>query len=463
MALYDPPASINDFGRRPAIEQQLRTEWDATVRSFIAETKSGSNGPVSGLFFDQLADTSGVPDPAPAGVPWNGFPQLLTNWFATQPVPNQEKLANSAAESLVTTSSLFGFFKKDGSQYVPIPITYRRQDEYCEWHVTKSGNAITRMSFTCEPPEYWSYLADKDLTLVLELYQELLHDASIQKDALCWPDDVYSAPGANGSREILYRRGAYNPWNEWNTTKGVVHLTHWANSLAAEVQLASDGSLGWNQPPGGVDPHRLICCAGFGGVNRSSDPKIGASVFSLARQGLSIALANPIGLYMQRFELAGLRDPGGARIADAVTWVRRSANGQNVLRFEVAPPAGANYTLDQCTLDGERLLFGGQIARLVTMSLFAIAKQIPGAVATPAGQCSSSCCPYPTNGQFFGSFRNDGKPCNQRSAQEWARNLRDVADLAPHPLMPMTAMVKEHADVPLSTIFTRIRGRSLEM
>ncbi|HEU4937309.1 MAG TPA: hypothetical protein VFT39_12685, partial [Vicinamibacterales bacterium] len=165
MALYDPPASIDDFGRRPAIEQQLRTEWDATVRSFIAGTKSGSNGPVSGLFFDQLADTSGVPDPAPAGVPWNAFPQLLTNWFATQPVPNQEKLANSAAESLVTTSSLFGFFKKDGSQYVPLPVTYRRQDEYCEWHVTKSGNAITRMSFTCEPPEYWSYLAGKDLTL----------------------------------------------------------------------------------------------------------------------------------------------------------------------------------------------------------------------------------------------------------------------------------------------------------
>jgi len=463
MALYDPPASINDFGRRPAIEPQLRTGWDATVRDFIAQTKSGSNGPASGLFFDQLADTSGVPDPAPAGVPWNAFPQLLTNWFATQPVPNQEKLANNAAETPVTTSTLFGFFKKDGSQYVPIPVTYRRQDEYCEWHVTKSGNAIARMSFTCEPPEYWSYLADKDLTLVVELYQELLHDTSIRKDALCWPDDVYSAPGENGRREILYRRGAYNPWNEWNTTKGVVHLTHWANSLAAEVQLASDGSLGWNQPAGGVDPHRLICCAGFGGLNRSSDPKIGASVFSLARQGLSIALANPIGLYMQRFDLAGLRDPGGARIPNAVTFVRHSANGQNVLRFEIAPPAGANYTLDQCTLDGEHLLFGGQIARLVTMSLFAIAKQIPGAAATPAGPCASTCCPYPTNGQFFGSFRNDGKPCNQRSSQEWVRNLRDIDDLAPHPLMPKTAMIREHADARSSTIFAKIRGRSLEL
>src|SRR5690349_281688 len=148
MALYDPPAAINDFGRRPAIEQQLRTGWDKNVRSFIAATKDPATATVSGLFFDQQADTSGVPDPAPAGVPWSAFPQILTNWFSTQPVPNQEKLANNAAESPVTTTSLFGFFKKTGSQYLPIPITYRRQDEYCEWHVTKSGNAITRMSFT---------------------------------------------------------------------------------------------------------------------------------------------------------------------------------------------------------------------------------------------------------------------------------------------------------------------------
>src|SRR5262245_47171579 len=139
MALYDPPASINDFGRRPSLEQQLRTGWDATIRSFIADTKDPNNATVSGLFFDQLADTSGVADPQPAGVPWNAFPQNLTNWFATQPIPNQEKLANSAAESSITTASLFGFFKKTGAQFAPIPITYRRQDEYCEWHVTKSG------------------------------------------------------------------------------------------------------------------------------------------------------------------------------------------------------------------------------------------------------------------------------------------------------------------------------------
>src|SRR5262249_26202756 len=155
------------------------------------------------------------------------------------------------------------------------------------------------------------------------------------------------------------------------------------------------------QPAGAVDPHRLICCAAFGGVNRSSDPKIGGGVFSFASQELSVALANPVGLYMQTFQLPGLRDPNGTPIVNALTFPRQSKNGQNVLRAELAPPQGATYTLDQCTLNGERLLYGGQVARHITMSLFAVAKRIPGAKVTKVAQCRASCCPYPNNGQFF--------------------------------------------------------------
>lgn len=35
-----------------------------------------------------------------------------------------------------------------------------QQDEYCEWSVTKNDSGkITRVTFTCEGPEYWEYLA----------------------------------------------------------------------------------------------------------------------------------------------------------------------------------------------------------------------------------------------------------------------------------------------------------------
>jgi hypothetical protein len=462
MPSYDPPASIDDFSRRPALAAALRAAWDQTVHGFIADTKN-QNDPdltISGLFYDQLADNSGVPDPAPVGIPWNAFPQILTNWFATQPVANQEKLANEWAEKAITTSTLFGLYRKDTTgQFVSIPITYRRQDEYCEWFVERVGNKIQRIYFTCEPPEYWEFLAQKDLTLVLELYREFLHNPAIQQSDLCWPYDVYSASDAQGKRTLLYAKGGYNRFNEWNTTKGAVHLTHWANSLGAEVRLASDGSLGWPQPQGAVDSHRLICCAGFGGVNRSSDPKIGAAVYSIALQGLSVALANPIGLYMQRFQLAGLRDPQGVAIPNALKLVRTSPNGQNVLRAELAPPASAAYTLDQCTLNGDQLLYGGQVTRLITMSLFAVAKRIPGVVATPVNACPATCCPYPTNGQFFGTFNNNGITCTQRAPKEWSRNLRDLIDIQAHPLMPQSMLLAAHIQEP--EVLVKVRGRAL--
>jgi hypothetical protein len=467
MPLYEPPASIDDFSRRPALANALRTGWDAQIKGFIAETKDQTDPTltVSGLFFDQLADPSGIPDPAPVGVPWNAFPQILTNWFATQPVANQERLANEWAEKPITTDTLFGFYRKDSSnQYVPIPITYRRQDEYCEWHVERNGSQIQRIYFTCEPPEYWSFLAEKDITLVLDLYRELLHNSAIQKEEICWPYDVYSEADRQGHRSLMFSQGSYNRWNDWNTTKGAVHLTHWANSLDAEVRLASDGSLRWPQPAGAVDPHRLICCAAFGGVNRSSDPKIGSAVFSLAAQGLSVALANPVGLYMQRFQLIGLRDPQGAAIANALTLVRHSPDGQNILRAEVALPANGSYTLDQCTLNNERLQYGGQIVRSITMSLFAVAKRIPNASATAISTCPATCCPYPTNGQFFGTFKNDGHNCSQRSSAEWSRNLRDLADIDTHPLIARALLLDKHAQQMKSApVPVRIRGRSLQL
>jgi hypothetical protein len=173
-----------------------------------------------------------------------------------------------------------------------------------------------------------------------------------------------------------------------------------------------------------------------------------------------VALANPIGLYMQHFQLPGLRDPQGNAIPNALTFVRHSANGQNVLRAELAPPAGAMYTLDQCTLNGDRLVYGGQVARLITMSLFAIAKRIPGATATAVARCPATCCPYPTNGQFFGTFRNDGTACSQRTPQDWARNLRDLADIQTHPLMAHAMLLDEHVAAPPMPV--KVRGRSLE-
>lgn len=435
MALYQPPASINDFKRRPSHADAMRQEWHATVVNFIANTKDPSEGTPSELFYDQLNDESGIPNSPPVGIPWSAFPQILTKWFATQNPPKQEELANRFVEKDLK-QPVFGLFTKNAAGgFDPLPIRYRRQDEYCEWFVARENGHIRRIYFTCEPPEYWEFMAQQDLTLVHELYKELLHDNSIPIDDLRWSHDVYKR-GRNGP-VIAYPRGHYNRWNVWNTEKGAVHLTHWANTLGAEVQLASDGSLGWPVQPeagGGVDKYKLICCAGFGGVNRSSDPKIGGSVFDLARQGQSVALADPIGLYMQPFALPGLRDPEGNPIGDqCLKIVRQSPDGTRILRAEVATPTGATYGFEQCTLDGKPLLYGGQISRTITMSLYGVTKIIPGKSATKVQACPSTCCRYPGNPEFSGIFATENFPgCDRLKPADWSRQLRDVADAGPH-------------------------------
>ena len=148
-------------------------------------------------------------------------------------------------------------------------------------------------------------------------------------------------------------------------------------------------------------PFRLICCARFGGVNRSSDPLIGAGVNGLARSGLAVTLDNPVGLYIQDVALGGLRDPAGNPIgATALRVVRASPDRSLILRAEVRPPAGATFTLDQCTFEGEPLTGGGQIARRITMVLFGLAKAFPGRTAKQA-TCRAKCCRKPDTAGFL--------------------------------------------------------------
>jgi hypothetical protein len=290
-------------------------------------------------------------------------------------------------------------------------------------------------------------MAENDITLVHDLYKELLHNKNIPVSDLLWPQHVY-AKTKNGY-EIAYEKESYNGHNTWNTDRGAVHLTHWANSLGAEVQLASDGTLGWPAAPnpnGKTDPEKLMGCAGFGGVNRSSDPRIGASVFDFARTGLSVALANPIGLYMQPFDLNGLLDPDGNDVgSQCLKILRQSADGKRVLRVEVSPPDGATFDLSDCKLDGKRLVFGSQIARRVTMVLYGVAKAIPGAAPTPSG-CLVFACSYPPRPEFKSLFAaGPGKDCSNRKEGDF-RKTDSFLDVPPEADAFLKMVLADHVE-----------------
>ena len=62
------------------------------------------------------------------------------------------------------------------------------------------------------------------------------------------------------------------------------------------------------------DPDALIACAGYGGLNRNSDPTIGASVNELAALGFAVTLRNPVGLYMDHLDVTGWAKPDGTPV-----------------------------------------------------------------------------------------------------------------------------------------------------
>lgn len=429
MDIYLPPAGIDDFSRSDAAED-LRKGWHKRVSKVIADIRNpAKNSLASPLFYDHLADTSGVADSQPQGIPWNGFPKRLAAWFDQGGPQQQEEARNRAAEVLLR-QPVFGLFRETGE---PLEIPFRVQDEYCEWHVQRNGDKIERISFTCEPPEYWEFLAAQDFDLVHQLYKELLHNDDIPADDLKWPFDVFQE-NRQGDLVPAFKKGDYNPHNVWNTERGAIHLTHPANSLNAEIVLASDGTLGWPAVPdaqGKIDEIKLMCCAGRGGINRSSDPLILKGVFDFARQGLSVALANPIGLYIAPFALGGLLDPDENPIgAASLSFTRQSADGSRILRAEVSAPAGASFTLDECTLDGSPLRFGGQISRLITMRLFGVAKKIPGRKPRKVSSCPSFCCVHPKHQQFLGTFSpQQFTSCANVPDAAWDQEAFDIPEL----------------------------------
>src|SRR5262249_49987488 len=141
------------------------------------------------------------------------------------------------------------------------------QDEYCEWSVLRSAGKIKRVTFTCEGPEYWEFLAATAPAVVLKLYQTHI-------DAVVTQTDIF---GTDGN---------YNPRNKWNnsTIRGAMHLIQTNNSLGAEIELAA-GASNTRAPNGALltDPKQLIDCGRYGQAERHSDPTIGSEVNTLAR------------------------------------------------------------------------------------------------------------------------------------------------------------------------------------
>jgi hypothetical protein len=133
---YRPPADIDDFSRRPALDATLRQRWHDHIASGIAD-RAGT-----GLFYDDAHDPApGVPA-ARAPIPWNGFPRSIWQWFNADADPAGPAKAFAAAEVLASLGSVS---RPDGAL---VTLLERQQDEYCEWHTDRDKNNRSRITLT---------------------------------------------------------------------------------------------------------------------------------------------------------------------------------------------------------------------------------------------------------------------------------------------------------------------------
>jgi hypothetical protein len=383
---FDAPGFLPDLARVPGLVQ----EWSDAVSSWFdasieAEAKTYKKNEVDATvqYFNPTKEEPRGRSVEQA-ITWNAFPKELLRRFG-------KERALREADGLWPLAYYKASFQGD----VFDRNRYRPLNEYCEWHVFRDGRSgkIKKVAFTSEPPEYYgalfgdetvgAYPFHGDRRAVLEVYRELVSPDVQPKDLLA-TEDIVSTQG-----EVLARKGSYNPYNKWNTTEGIVHLVAPPNTLTAEIMLGADATVSRKDSRGRllVEPEALICCTGYGGPDRNSDPTIGSSVNALARLGAMVTLKNPVGLYMDHIDLAGWNAPDGQSVAEFVKIVRGQPG--MIERLEVEVPAERGFTVSDVMIAGVPIAYGGQIAECITVKLTGVA--VLAGITPVAISCDHQC------------------------------------------------------------------------
>lgn len=390
ISAFSAPAGIDDFGAIPnqhaAWSEFLGFVFDHEVKKIIEEYQKELGKKVTPQFYNPLRGNGATDKPVTQQRPWQGFPNVnlikygnlayeLTDLTAVNPLP----------------TTVIGFTKEG----IEVAASYRPQDEYLEWYVERDEKTgkIIKITFTCEAPEYWSAFANGypsmfyidqgfspttgaagSLKNAHAMYETLLGQ-KVSPEDLIFEDDIYNAPTSEKDRSIVFKKGEYNPFNIWNTQKGAIHLTHPANTLGAEVNLAARAAVR-RTSDGGTEPAdavHMICCSAYGAASRNSDPAIGFFVNTFARSDSYVTLLDPVALYMTSFNAAAFAAPNGDDVSQFFTVIRpktQLADGYTRwLRAEFTVPAGRGYVVGDITKNKLPITSGGMVAAEITMML----------------------------------------------------------------------------------------------
>lgn len=353
--LHAPPAGLEDLQRIP---DGLR-HWDAYVGACIDDSIQ-----LLGLPAESRQFVNRMPAPPVLELPifWNAFPKGL--------------LARYGRERALVMADELQLFKEGWA---------RPQNEYCEWQVQRhpTSHRIQRITFTAETSEYWQVMFGGDVDKPAQPKMTFAGDP--QQVARRYRQWVRA--GLRPS-DLCGTNGAYDPRNCWNTTDGIVHMSHPDNTLPAAIKLIADGTLLFERNRSPITfPEALCCAVGKVDPSRASDLTVVGTVNALARQGARLALAEPFGIYIHHVDTKGWVLPG-LQDAQACCRIERGHPGQ-ALRLVVEAPPGSTSQLHDLKLGGEPLTHGGQVAECITMRtsiLVSLAEPVAKAARVPSLQ-----------------------------------------------------------------------------
>jgi hypothetical protein len=416
---FDQPGNVNDFSDPAVWHKQLTAVSGEIIQSLAAEILGkGPEDVITDDEVESLRDRIGYVDPTKEEPPasaettniqaWGGFPRAVErrNWsdiINDRFDPNDPTGRYRAVEMLGDEDHREGVFVDRSNNRLELPVRHR-QDEYLEWAVANDGRSI---AFVSEGYDYFASLFSKNPQRVVDLYHEFTGDESITADDLIARQGVYRLSMDGERIEEVVKPGEFNPRNIHNIKQGIVHLSHRANSLSAEVFLAGTSALARTKADGnllsGDDAEELLCCNLGGGPNRNSDPIISQAGYRLILNEKRYTLANPVGLYIADVDFDALLLPNNEDPVPRDWWhaVRGEGFGDprssRVLRLELRIPQtetfnGRPLRLSDLKIGGGNLAYPGQVAELIKVHLFVTFWDRSGSGSGPNTPCIGTCC-----------------------------------------------------------------------
>ncbi len=303
---FDPPAFLADVPP----DSVFYRKFSKHISDLIGRTKPGDG---RGAFYNPTR--TDVKVTAEKALTWMGFPRQVL----------MENIDRREAYRLADA---------DVAERKP-------QIEYFEWKVDRNAaGKITKVTFVTETPDYYELLWSVDKKMVVKLYQDYVNPKVEQAD--------------------LQADGEYNPFNRWNTTDGIMHYIHGANSFGDAIGLSLESVKSKNPFQDNYD-----ATPGLYNNPTSADPRISFDVHMLVRKGFYVTVRNPVGLYMAAWDNSGITDDKGRPAADY--WrIERGVPGMALRVVYEVPPAKGFVVGDLC-IGGRPIEYGGQLAELVTV------------------------------------------------------------------------------------------------